>query len=440
MAFGVTAEGFNPKTLDDCRADLQQDVRAVIGPAANLAPTSRLGQLIDIQAERLAEVWALGAALADSLNPGGATGVLQDHLAALTGVTRRQPSKTIVVLVLWGSATTVPAGSQVGQPGTSAVFSTLSNVNLLAAFAHPGSGATVSAGFICAVGGSLFYATKGGVTGTATPPSGTGTAIADGTVTWRFITASSTTVGVAVGECTLNGSTEAFAGSCTTILTPVAGWAGVTNPFDGQVGYDLETDTALRVRREAELAPAAQTPFDSIRTAVLKVDGVQTCALFENTSDAVVDGMPAHSIEALVEGGIDADIAKALLKSVPGGIETAGSSSATAVDVEGDVHTLKFSRPTPVAVTVVVSLQKDARTFPVDGAALVSAAINDYISNLLPGRDVYASALSPAIFSVTGVLNVVSCTVNGGSSVSISPRQRPTPAGAVTVTATNGVV
>lgn len=105
------------------------------------------------------------------------------------------------------------------------------------------------------------------------------------------------------------------------------------------------------------------------------------CAIYENNTDVTdSSGRPPHSIEVVVSGGTDQDIADFIWSVKPAGIQTYGSSSATVSDSNGDSQTIYFSRPTYKYVHLEVTIDSyyAEEQFPLDGVDQIKAAIFDY--------------------------------------------------------------
>lgn len=73
--------------------------------------------------------------------------------------------------------------------------------------------------------------------------------------------------------------------------------------------------------------------------------GVNALRVYENDTDQTVNGIPKRSIYVVIKGGLDQDIAKALLKYKPIGIGTHGRTSISVKDSQNQPHLIKFSRP-----------------------------------------------------------------------------------------------
>ncbi len=428
MPYGVTEAGFAPKTLQVIKAELEDAFRAQFGAGINVEPSSVFGQIIGIFAEREAMLWEMAEDVYDAGDPDKATGEAQDAIGALTGAERLAATKSTVAGIATGDAGTVlPAGRVVSVDGSGARFQ-VSAATLAAATAWAGATA-YALGAIATNGGKIYRCSTAGTSAASGGPTGTGSAITDNTVTWAYLGDGAAYASV---ECEAEeyGPVPAYAGTLTKIETPVSGWASFYNPADADVGRDIETHADYRVRREALLREQGNAALDAIRADVLAVEGVESCTVFENDTASTVDGMDPHSIEVLVQGGDDAAIAKAIWESCGGGIKTCGSTTVSHTDSEGVAREVKISRPTEVAIYVKVNGTKDSDAYPANGDDQIKAAIVAKGAALQLGDDVISSALYPAAFGVSGVVDVTSIQIGkvtppvSAATVVIGARER----------------
>lgn len=369
--YGVTATGFNAKTLEECREDLKARARAELGSSIDLGDETALGQLIGILADRLADLWQVGQGIYGAAFPESASGLSLDRNAALTGTTRAPAVATQVICTLGGTGgTVIPAGSMVAIPDVAdAQFELLNDVVI------PGAG---------------------------------------------------------VFECTSTGEIYALAGEVTEILSPVTGWATVTNAEDQTVlGSDEQSDTRLRLARRDQIRAQGGSAFEAIRARVLRyVDNVSDCFVFENETDATVDTIPAGAFEVVVRGGLDADIAAAIFAAKPTAIKAHGTTIVAVADSQGDSHNIGFTRPADLNIYVTLPLVRvDARA-PADIEDQIKAAVVAYGDlNYRTGSEVIAQALVPSVFSVSaGVVKVdppyIGTAPSPGTSADITPTRR----------------
>ncbi|HCA7460098.1 TPA: baseplate J/gp47 family protein, partial [Enterobacter roggenkampii] len=242
------------------------------------------------------------------------------------------------------------------------------------------------------------------LTGTA------GTSITNGTVKdtnnviWRL--PASVTIGVGgtvtvTATCSNSGAVAALAGTITTINTPTRGWASVTNPAAATVGAPAETDAELRIRQGQSVALPSLTPFEGVDGAIANVAGVTRHKLYENDTGATdSNGLPPHSISAIVDGGDVTEIAQTIRGNKGQGTATYGTTSVTVPDTYGNPHVISFSRSTDVPIFGHITL-KAFTGYTSQIGVQIQQAVADYINGLTIGDDVLLSRIySPANLGV----------------------------------------
>lgn len=414
--FGLLATGFVPKTEDDLVSELEDAFRAAYGESVDLTPGSIFGQLIGIMAERYAELWALTEEVYASQDPDAATDEALDAMGAITGTVRLIAQPSTVLLYLTGTnATAVLSGSEVSAASTGVTFVTLANATLVTAVSWVGSTA-YAVGDVVTNSGNVYICSTAGTSAASGGPSGTGVGETDGTAAWDFL-GSGTAVTTVNAESQDTGPVVGAARDLTVIETPVSGWNGVINTLDAELGVNKEQDGAYRLRRTQDLGAPGTGPLDAIRSDLLGLDGVTEVKMFQNTSDVTdPDGMPPHSVEALVVGGADQNIFDQLLASVCAGTATHGTETGTAVDSEGNSHTIKFTRLTPISMYVDVTITKITGLYPADGDTQIKEAI-ETLGNLESiGRDVIVDNIRKYIMTIPGVYSVTSSPFDDAAS------------------------
>ncbi len=405
----LTSAGLQVATLADVRDQINSDWLQAFGASMDVSDASPDGQQIGIAAEIFALLNELLEAIVASQDPNKATDAALDAICALTGTKRAGATFSRVTLTLTGTPTTpVPDGSLASTASTGQQFTTAGagTVTIVAATPWGGSTAYVAGDrrtnasgiYLCTVPGTS--ASSGGPTGTTR-----GINIIDGGVTWRFLGPGTGYVDV-VARATVTGPVVAVAGDIVNIDTPTGGWQGVINLLDATVGTNAMTNAQLRVLREQELARPGTSPKNAIRTALLDVPGVTSCTVFSNVGDVTDgNGIPPHSVLAMVKGGADQDIWDALLDNVADGIRTFGAVIGTSTDDEGTPQTMAFSRVTEILIYVSVALVVDPNKFPADGAAQIALAIATNGNARDDGTDVTSAWVLAQVFTVAGVLN-----------------------------------
>ena len=349
--FGISPTGFNRKRLDLLLSELNAEVKSIFGENFNVSPESPDGQINGVISESNANLWEIAEESYNAFNPSAATGVTLSNLVQLNGITRLPATSSRVQVSLIGTADTIiPGGSIVSTVNSNNQF--LTEIDIV-----------------------LDGAGNGSV----------------------FVSAINT------------GPIIALSGSITEIDTPVTGWASVVNNTDAQVGTNEETDVSLRARRQLSISRDAQSIIDAIFSGVANIPGVtQTTVLENDTNITDANGLPPHSFQVLVVGGIDSDIADIIWLKKPAGIFSFGSTTIEILDSQGIPHDISFSRPTIVDIYVEVDITPFAK-YPANGDDLIKQAIVDYANGeLIAGRgfglsdDVIYTRLYTPINSIQG--------------------------------------
>ncbi|NIQ97938.1 MAG: baseplate J/gp47 family protein [Desulfuromonadales bacterium] len=349
-SFGVTPTGFVAKTVQDILDDIEAGEKTDFGSDINVGAESILGQINGVIAAALAENWEVLNAVYRSLYPGSATDEALDNVAAITGVSRLPATRSSMVVTCTGTPGTPLAANRVVSTGNNDRYFSLEAATI-------GGGGTVDVEFQSEEFGPI--------------------------------------PGVA---------------QTLTIETPVAGWTSAANAADADFGRELETDADFRLRREELLAAQGNATLESIRADLLSVDDVERAFVYENPTD-VTDGrnLPPKSVEAIVTGGDDLEVATALFNSKAAGIQTYGHPpndvTETVTDSQGVDHTVNFTRGDEITIyfRVEVDVTSD---YPATGDQDIKDAIAAFGQTLGAGDDVISEKVQSIVFSVEGVFDL----------------------------------
>ena len=343
----VTAQGISAPDYQTILDTVTGYFQQIYGTDAYLDPDSKDGQMVALVALAIHDANTTAINVYNSFSPSTALSDALTRNVKINGIARKGETRSTVDLLLTGTAgTTITNGSAKDANGVIWNFP-----------------ASVSIGV-------------------------------DGTVT---VTAS----------CATSGAVAAVAGSITGINTPTRGWLTVTNPLAATVGAAAETDAELRVRQGQSVALPSLTPFDAVDGALANISGVTRHKLYENDTGSVdINGLPAHSISAIVDGGDVTAIAQTIRGKKGQGVATYGTTTIVVPDAWGNPHPTSFSRPVNVPIYVAITIRVFAGYTSLIGDQ-IKAAITDYINSLKIGDDVLLSRVySPANLGV----------VSGGNS------------------------
>lgn len=183
----------------------------------------------------------------------------------------------------------------------------------------------------------------------------------------------------------------------TTIGTPTRGWQSVTNPNAAVPGSPVETDAELRRRQTISTALPSLTVFEGTVGGVASIPGVIRLRGYENdTNSTDADGIPAHTISLVVEGGDAQAIGEEIAARKTPGTGTYGTTSVDVTDEYGVVRAIKFFRPTLATIKVAITLTA-LPGYTVGVEAEIKAALLAFINGLPIGDDVeWAEVFVPA--------------------------------------------
>lgn len=193
--------------------------------------------------------------------------------------------------------------------------------------------------------------------------------------------------------CQVLGDIKATVGTLTGIDTPTKGWVGVTNHVMATLGAAIETDAELRMRQTISVANPAQTVIESTTGAIAALAGVKRYKVYENdTNKTDSNGIPSHSISAVVEGGLAEEIGKAIYLRKGPGCGTHGTSTVKIMNTANIEIPIKFSRPSYIDIDVEVRIVK-LFGYTTDIELAIKQNIDEYISSIQIGQSVYLSSI-----------------------------------------------
>jgi uncharacterized phage protein gp47/JayE len=312
---------------------LKDEYRAIFGADVYLEADSQDGQDIAIRARAMYDCVVLGLSVYNSFSPSTAQGAGLASVVKINGIKKRVSTKSTVDLSIAGDVGTVITNGIVED--------SVGNKWLLPA--------------------SVTIPIGGNVAVTANAEKA--------------------------------GDINAQADTVKKIFTPTRGWVSVNNPLAATPGTPIEKDAELRVRQSRSTALPSLSIFDGTVGAVENIDGVVRVQGYENDSGSTdSDGIPAHSIAVVVEGGDVDDIAEAIAIHKTPGTRTFGTTNAIVYDAKGIPNTINFFRPTVVGIKAEVELTAFTGYLS-DYETQIKQAIADAINALEIGQNVLITKL-----------------------------------------------
>jgi len=415
--YGITDSGFILKRLQQIADDMRTNAANQL-PGIDTSVDSVPGTLIDITADAIASQWQLAQETYNARYPSTGQGVQLDRIGQINAILRRKPQKSTVKLGHEGvNGTIIPKDNQVksdsGDTYVTQLEATLDNTSTNRVEVEVITVLDTHTYTIFIDSNSVDYVSSAAATKTEIT-NGVIAAInaqttfllveadeIDSSLGTFYITSNDGENSFEVGlnadyqlnkfwtpikvEAEVSGPIEASSGTITTIITPVAGLNSVDNFTDVTIGDNLQSDDNYRLSLYQEVRRLGGGSLEAIKDRLLNtVEDVILVKGFENHTMITdpVSLRPPKSIEMLVEGGVDQDIADELWIAKGGGIETFGNVSINVIDSDGKLQNIKFSRPTKAYIWFGVILTTNSE-YPSNGDDLVKENM------VLKGRETF---------------------------------------------------
>lgn len=198
-------------------------------------------------------------------------------------------------------------------------------------------------------------------------------------------------------QCQTVGAVEAPPGTITKISNPQYGWIAVTNKVPAVKGRPIETDEELRRRQAISTALPSRNMTNSTIAGIASVAGVTRYKVYENdTNKTDENGIPGHTIAAVVEGGLDGAIAEQIYLRKGPGCGTHGTTVTIYTNSDGLKNEIRFFRPSYQKISVKVTVKKYA-TYTTEVEGDIRRNIASYIERLGIGGNVTSTGILTAI-------------------------------------------
>jgi uncharacterized phage protein gp47/JayE len=206
------------------------------------------------------------------------------------------------------------------------------------------------------------------------------------------------------------GDIPVLTNSKAEIMTPSAGWVKAKIKELTKSGRLEESDEVLRLRRIRELKANGSSTVEALRANLAGLEGVQSLYIKEQ----------ANSFEVIINGGKDEEIARTIWQSKPLGVETIGKIFCTFTDSIDQKRTIRFTRPSLIALTLHANLKVRSKLDENELALLKKALIAHTEKHFQLGVEVYSSRFFAVILDNHKVLDIINLHLRdrtyGGSS------------------------
>lgn len=171
------------------------------------------------------------------------------------------------------------------------------------------------------------------------------------------------------GSYTLNfraaqlGAIEALPNTINVMETIVTGVASVNNPAANYItGNQGESSSAFRLRRAQSMATPSQGFDESLQSQLNGLDTVTQVKVYDNRTNAEVNGIPAHTVWVVVQGGQPDEIGRVIYNNVPPSIPMKGTQSVVIPKQNGDIQTVYYDIPSAVPLYIRMTIKNFGTT------------------------------------------------------------------------------
>lgn len=438
--YGITDKGFVLKRLDTILEEIHTDLTDGWGVDTRLAGTSFINTLVTTFGNQIASLWETAQDSYYSKYPATATELNLDHAVQYGGIKRSGDKRTSYVLHCTGDDGTYVRENAIVATNTKPeirLFSAeefqitrerFNKVSVIVASEDVGV-------YTISINGDQYsYSNPTGGKSEAIL-AGLASAITDNGFTVRMeedtlIIEDKTKTRESILTLTDNLTTSSVTSLAnfltndygkitlpynivTKMVNNITGFTAVTNMLEPTYGRKKETDIELRQAYIAKSALRSNTMIESIVAELLNnIKDVESASGYENDLDVVNErGMPPHSVEIIVEGGDNTEIAKAILRRKAGGIQTYGKVVVNVPGEYGDTIPIRFNRPEYLITWLKVKLEGDSVRIPVNYSALTKQSLMEDGAQMTAGTNLLTQLLHEGIYDrVAGLTKVTILT------------------------------
>lgn len=311
----IGIDGLITQSLEEIRADFTEKFRGIYGTDINIEQNSSDGQFINLMAQEKKDTLDLITQFYNNLDADAVIGIAQDVLYKLNGIVRKNFTYSYCLIYV----TTTDA------------------------------------------------VTLQGLDNDIDNPDGVGYTVTDGNgnrwilaATQEFETSGKYLLNFRAAEL---GAVTAAANTINIMETVLRNVASVNNPANNYItGGVGESDSEYRTRRNRSMSMPTQGFDESTESQMLEMTDVIDCKVYDNRSNEEKNGIPAHGVWVIVEGGTPSEIARIIYNNIPPGIPMKGEQSVLVTKLNGDVEEIHYEVPTPVNLYVKATIRNFTTT------------------------------------------------------------------------------
>lgn len=204
-------------------------------------------------------------------------------------------------------------------------------------------------------------------------------------------------------------------------------------PVPGRFEAD---DIEARQNFVKRCATRSKNMVESITAEIYNsVDNVISVAGYENDAETMdAEGRPPKSVEIIVDGGDDGEIANTIYQKKTNGIRAYGNITMDVADVFGNIHKVSFSRPDYLYVWLKVTITgKQGKAMAPNFIQLTQDSIMEDAADLQVGDSVYLQTFLANIYNKVVSVSMVDIKAFSAKEEKLVPEEEEYASGNIQV-------
>lgn len=430
--YGVTRDGFRRKRLDEIKNDVYARLKEGWGYDITVNPQSFLNVLVTGFSDEIAKLWEEAENTYYAMYTMSAEGGNLDNAMQFGGITRERDARTMYMLACTApDDTLVPYGALARSATNPAKLFRCANPQAVSrekfrkAAIKPYMGSGVDIFYITINRNTYQYNLHEGDGAEEVLAAFAGMIDEDGMdvrvdgergclVIEDIYKQTSNTLAVSnnllVESVTSNllfesmdyGPVDIADGLIKEMVTLDTGITEIWNDIAPMMGRFEADDIEARQNFVKRCATRSKNMVESITAEIYNsVDNVISVAGYENDTEITdTEGRPPKSVEIIVDGGGDGEIANIIYKKKTNGVRAYGNIVMDVADVFGNIHKVGFSRPDYLYVWLKVTITgKPGKAMAPNFIQLTQDSIIEDSAGLQVGDSVYLQTFLAGIYS-----------------------------------------